>query len=603
MRLVAATFLVAAAALLARGAAGAPSPSRVVVYPRIDEPVSTLYTVRVRSAGGKWMPVDVYQAAVDWADPAVSAVALLSVGGPVQVQVALRGGRMHTATVEPSSSGIAATVAADGASATFSLPGPRNVSFEVDGDRRENLQLFANPVDPGPPAAAKGRHTIVFKAGAHDLPGDHTLQIGSNTTVYLAPGALVRGSLTVSPGAHDVVVRGDGVIDPSRYFDSSGPVAGVFVDHASHVGVRDVTILRGQNGGVTIAGSTDVTLDGVKEINADRYSDGVDIGSSTGVLIEGCFLRTSDDSIALWASNPFVSTGGTRDVTVRDSVLWPDVAHGILVGPYGRPNGSDAIEDVTVENVDVLEQDVSQSLYQGAIGLEAGDSLTERRLVFGDVRIARVSEGEALDVHVYRNPNENKTAGRAIDGVLFRNVTVPGGAMSSIGGYGPGQGVTNVLFESLRRAGTAAASASAGGIQIEPFASGIAFDPHPATATWGDGHAGLAYAGRWTRAAAARRATVRGAAFTVRFRGAEAILRGPIGPSGGLASVTVDGVQRGRIDAFASSGAANEVLFDTGALAPGAHTLTVRVLGAHDALSSGTAVAVSGVRVMGGTAG
>jgi len=104
MRLVAATFLVAAAALLARGAAGAPSPSRVVVYPRIDEPVSTLYTVRVRSAGGKWMPVDVYQAAVDWADPAVSAVALLSVGGPVQVQVALRGGRMHTATVEPSSS-------------------------------------------------------------------------------------------------------------------------------------------------------------------------------------------------------------------------------------------------------------------------------------------------------------------------------------------------------------------------------------------------------------------------------------------------------------------------------------------------------------------
>src|SRR6185312_15390082 len=147
------------------------------------------------------------------------------VGGPVQVQVALRGGdRMHSAAVEPASAGIAPTIGADGSTATFSLPGPRNVSFEVDGDRRENLQLFANPVDPGPPAAAKGRHTIVFKAGVHDLPGDHTLQIGSNTTVYLAPGALVRGSLTVTPRAHDVVVRGDGVIDPSRYFDSSGPV-------------------------------------------------------------------------------------------------------------------------------------------------------------------------------------------------------------------------------------------------------------------------------------------------------------------------------------------------------------------------------------------
>jgi hypothetical protein len=603
MRLAAAMVLAAAAVLLVHGAAGAPSPSRIVVYPRLDEPLSSLFTVQVRVAGGRWTPVDVYQAAVDWADPAVSSVALLSVRGPVQVQVSLRTGRMHTAAVEPASAGIAPAIGPGGTTATFSLPGPRNVSFEVDGDRHENLQLFANPVDSGPPAAAKGRHTVVFKAGAHDLPGDHVLRIGSDTTVYLAPGALVRGSLTVTPGAHNVVVRGDGVIDPSRYFDSSGPVAGVFVDHASQVGVRDITILRGQNGGVTIAGSTDVTLSGVKEINADRYSDGVDIGSSTGVLIEGCFLRTSDDSIALWASNPFVSTGGTRDVTVRDSVLWPDVAHGILVGPYGQPNGSDAIQDVTVENVDVLEQDVAQSLYQGAIGLEAGDSLTERHLVFGDVRIARVSEGEALDVHVYRNPNENKTAGRAIDDVLFRDVTVPGGAVSSVGGYGTGQGVTHVLFEALRRDGAVAGSAAAGGIEIEPFASGVVFVPRPATTTWGSGHAGLAYAGRWTRSGTARRATARGATLTVRFSGTEAIVRGPTGPAGGLASATVDGVQRGRIDAFAATGGGNEMLFDTGGLAPGAHVLTVRLQGAHDALSSGTGVTVSGVQVVQGQGG
>jgi hypothetical protein len=603
MKLAAATFLAAAAVLFVHGAAGAPPSTRIVVYPLLDEPVSSLYTVRVRPAGGKWMPVDVYQAAVDEADPAVSAVALVSVGGPVQVQVALRSGRMHSTAVEPASAGIAATIGAGGSTATFSLPGPRNISFEVDGDRRQNLQLFANRVDPGPPAATKGRHVIVFKAGAHDLPGDHILRVPSDTTVYLAPGALVRGSLTVVPGSHDVVVRGDGVIDPSRYFDSSGPVAGVFVDHASRVGVRDVTILRGQNGGVTIAGSSDVTLDDVKEINADRYSDGVDIGSSTGILIEGCFLRTSDDSIALWASNPFVSTGGTRDVTVRDSVLWPDVAHGILVGPYGQPDGSDAIQDLTVEDVDVLEQDVSQSLYQGAIGLEAGDSLTERHLIFGDVRIARVSEGEALDVHVYRNPNENKTAGRAIDDVLFRDLTVPPGAVSSIGGYGAAQGVTDVLFESLRRDGTVVASASAGGVEIQPFASGVAFEPRPATATWGAGHAGLRYVGHWTRPGTARRATARGAALTVRFTGTEAIVHGPTASDGGLATVTVDGVQRGRIDAYASSTAGNAVLFDTGDLAPGAHTLTVRLQGARDALSSGTALAVSGVQIVGGKGG
>lgn len=601
-RLVLTGLLAATGGLLVHCAAAAPTATRVVVYPRLAEPLSPLYTVRVRAPGGRWQAVDVYQAAVDEADPAVSAVALLSVDGPVQVRVSLRTGVMHRAAVEPASRRIAATIGSGGTTATFALPGPENVSFEVDGDRRNNLQLFANPVDPGPPAATKGRHVVAFAPGAHDLAGDHVLRISSDTTVYLAPGALVRGSLTVAAGAHDVVVRGDGVIDPSAYFDPSGPSAGVVVDRATHVGIRDVTILRGQNGGVTIAGSHDVTLDNVKEINADRYSDGVDIASSTDVLIEGCFLRTSDDSIALWATNPFVSAGSTRDVTVRSSVLWPDVAHGILVGPYGKPDGSDSIQNLTVEDVDVLEQDEPQSLYQGAIGLEAGDSLTERHLVFGDVRIARVSRGEALDVHVYRNPNENTTAGRAIDDVLFRDVTVPGGAVSSIGGYGAGQGVTAVLFESLRRDGVLAGGPAAGGVEIEPFATGVVFEPRPGVAAWDSGHAGLAYAGRWVHAGAARRATVRGARLTLRFTGTEAILRGPTGPGGGLASVSVDGVARTRIDAYASR-AAGAVLFDTGALARGRHTVTVRVLGAGDALSSGTAVGVTGVEMVGGSAG
>jgi hypothetical protein len=599
LRLLAASFLAAAAALCVHGASAAPPPAHVVVYPRLGEPPSSLYTVRVRAPGGRWTPVDVYQAAIDEADPTTTAFALLSVDGPVQVQVSARGRRMHAVAVEPASAGIRAAIGRGGATATFALPGPANVSFEVDGDRRHNLQLFANPVDPGRPATGRGRRVVAFAAGVHDLPGDHVLRIGSGTTVYLAPGALVRGSLMVVRGAHDVVVRGPGVIDPSAYFDPSGPSAGVVVDHASRVGIRDVTILRGQNGGVTIAGSRDVIVSDVKEINADRYSDGVDIGSSTDVLIEGCFLRTSDDSIALWASNPFVSTGGTRDVTVRDSVLWPDVAHGLLVGPYGRPDGSDAIENLTVEDVDVLEQDVSQSLYQGAIGLEAGDSLTERHLVFGDVRIARVTRGKALDVRVYRNPNENKTAGRSIEDVLFRDVAVPAGAVSSIGGYAADQGVSGVRFEGLRRGGSVAAGAAAGGVEIEPFATGVVFAPRPAVSRWASGHSGLSYRGPWVRAGAARRATVRGATLTVRFTGTEAILRGPTAADGGLASVLVDGVARGRVDAYASH-PASAVLFDTGALAPGAHTLVLRAQGGGNALSSGAAVAVASVQVVGG---
>jgi hypothetical protein len=64
--------------------------------------------------------------------------------------------------------------------------------------------------------------------------------------------------------------------------------------------------------------------------------------------------------------------------------------------------------------------------------------------------------------------------------------------------------------------------------------------------------------------------------------------------------VTVDGVSRGRLDASASHPAGGVELFDTGALAPGAHTLVARLQGAGDALSSGTAVALASVQVVGG---
>jgi hypothetical protein len=569
----------------------------LVVYPAIPTlPASAAFKVAARRPGGAWQPVPVYAVPIDADDPTPAAMASLATSGPVEVTVTSLKGPMQSAAVEPGVYNLDPSLSGDGTAATFTLPGPRDVSFEANGDRAHGLMLFASA--PGSaPSKASGRRVVYFGPGAHTLPGNHRLSVSSGTTVYLAPGAIVYGTLSIF-GARDVVVSGPGIVSPYPYFGPDGGAAGIEIADSSGVGVRDVTILRGQNGGITLSASSNVVIDGVREVNADRYGDGIDDASSTNVLVNRCFLRTLDDSIALWASSPFGVSGSTHDISIRNSTLWSTEAHGLLVGPYGAPNGHDVIQGVDVENVNVVEQDVGNPLYQGAVALEAGDSLTEQQIQFVGLHLTGIEQGRPIDVRVYQNPNENKTAGRAVRDVLFRNVAIsgaPNALSSAIAGLSPTQTVSNVAFQGLQVAGTVATDAASGRLDVGDYTSGIAVGPAPPL----DGRAPVAYAGRWS-GRRTHQSTTAGSTMTLRFSGREAVVAGRLGPANGLVDVTVDGRKVRTIDTFSSQPLSRQTLFDTGVMAPGRHTVTLRVLGTHDALSSGAAIAVSGVSVLSG---
>jgi hypothetical protein len=448
---------------------------------------------------------------------------------------------------------------------------------------------------------------VRFAPGVHELPGDHVLRVASGTTVVVAGGAVLHGRIVVH-GAHDVVIEGSGIVDPSPYFDPDGPSAGITVESSSHVGIRNVTIFRGQNGGLTLVDASDVVADDLKEVNADRYSDGIDVIASRDVLLDHLFLRTSDDGVALWATSPWVGSGSTSDVTVRDSTLWPDVAHGLLVGPFGKPTGSESITGVTLDDVDVLEQDVDNPLYQGALAVNAADHLTISDVRLQDVRIAPVAEGQALNLRVFTNPDYKTAPGDAVRDVLVRDVSVASGddAPSILSGLGPSQTVSGVLFENLRRGGAVATSPAAAHLDVGPYAKDVSVVARRPYATWDDGHGGLRYQGAWQRVrsrtavgGAVRQAARSGAALTVAFRGRQARVVGPTGPAGGRVEVTVDGRAARTVDTYSRATSARRILFDTGDLAAGRHTLRLRVAGRHDALSRGSAVAVDALQVVG----
>jgi Glycosyl hydrolases family 28 len=562
----------------------------ILAYSVPTQPTSADYSVRARVAGRPWQPVRAVAVTVDLHTRSQATLATFDASRPVVVSITKRSGTISSARVRPGSLGVTPVLSQDRRTATFRLSPPANVSVEVDGDILHNVHLFVHTPDRRPSGK---RRLVFFRPGVHVVPGAHVLHVGSNTTVYLAPGALVRGSIEVAR-AHNVVIRGHGAIDPSP-FVQPGARPTIYVHDSSDVGIRDVTILDGQDGAVNTTDSRRVVIAGVGQINVDRYSDGVDVVSTTDLLIDGVFLRTSDDSINVSASTPWGGHGSTRNVTVRNSSLWADVAHPVLVGVAGNPNGHDKVERIVFQNIDVLEHDEANSLYQGALAIDAGDRVTVQNVRFEDVRISPFTRGTLVSVRVFKNDSYNKTAGDGVDGVLFRDIVYTGSGElpSRINGFDGERTVDGVVFENLTRRGLLALSPQAANFSVGPFVSDLLFRAKPTTVSTSALSRAVRRSGRWLRAGSALVAR-RPASLTFSFKGSQARVLGGLGPAAGAFQVSLDGKAAGRIDSFALRRTGGKILFDTGLLSSGTHRLVLRALGTHDVLATGSSVTVRG---------
>lgn len=456
------------AALAATNATATP-PARLTVYPAPpDCALNTDFVVKVRVPGGEWQPVPTYVVKVDAVvgtehSPRDSSLAYFDFAGAVEVAVTSTRGTIQSARVRPLSYGIAPHV--DGDTLTFTLMQPRNLSVEVNGDIFRNLQLFANPLEESRPDPSDPR-VIFFAPGVHDA-GDRTpaapaeapssataelrpnptyratpaggvLRVLSNTTVYLAGGAVVRGRI-LCDGVENVRIIGRGLVDQGERG------SGIRIVRSRHVEVRDVFTPQCFTGG-----SQHVTISGVRCISYVGNGDGMNIISSSDVLIDGVFNRNSDDCITVYGSRGgFV--GGARNITVRNATLWADVAHPILVGTHGSTPQPEVLEQLRFTNLDILDHMEAQLDYQGCLALNAGDSNLIRDVRFEDIRIEDFRQGQLVNLRVFYNRKYCTSPGRGIENVLFKNIAYTGthAEQSIVAGYDETRKIKNVVFENL----------------------------------------------------------------------------------------------------------------------------------------------------------
>lgn len=419
--------------------------AQLVTYPESPNtgmPHNDDYTVRVRIPGGEWKDLFEYNVQVDMDNVQNASMVQFDMGSPVEVMVKKNNGTIREVAIRPLNNHIAYNQMQN--TIIFSLDKPQYLSVEFNGDRLHNLHLFANP-----PEMEKYTEStpgvIYFGPGVHrpaDLPNNQ-IRIPSNTTVYLAPGAVVKAKLLVDK-AENVRIIGRGILDH--------PIRGIEITDSKNVLVDGITVVNPDHYTIFGGGSTGVTIRNLKSFSCKGWSDGIDMMCCNKILIDNVFMRNSDDCIALYAHR-WNYWGGTSDITVQNSALWADVAHPINIGGHGDPDSpiGETVENMTFRNVDILEQDEDDPAYQGCMAVDCGDKNLVRNILFEDIRVESIQEGRLFHVRVRFNPKYDKQPGRGIENVTFRNITYNGVGEnpSLIQGLDAERMVRNVTFENV----------------------------------------------------------------------------------------------------------------------------------------------------------
>ena len=448
--------------------------------PHLPADVEQKFTVRVRVPGGDWETVSVFNARVGLRQLGRVSIAAFDFSGAAEVEVAWTGARQDIVRIRPEHAGVAMT-RPDATVARFTLTRPAKLSFEVNGDTLHNLHLFANPVEMRIPQAQEPG-VLFYGPGIHRAPGDGRLRLQSGQTLYLAHGAVLKTRGIVIDHAENVTVCGRGLVDLSEHLaqDPFDPkrenTRGVSITFSRNVTVEGVTFLNPNHYTVYSGQSRNLRIANIKSFSSAVWADGIDGMSVANVDIEEVFLRTSDDCIALYGHR-WDFFGDTRNVSVRDSVLWADVAHPVLIGTHGwHEADGDVIENIVIDNVDVLLHDETIPEYHGVIAVNAGDGNTIRHVTVSDLRVAEIRQGQLVNIRVFKNEAYNPKPGKRIEDVTFRNVSYFGEPkISEISGYAPDRPVRGVRFENLRINGELILDAAAGQIRIGEHAGEITF--------------------------------------------------------------------------------------------------------------------------------
>jgi hypothetical protein len=477
--------------------------SKLVIFPTPGDAVlRNDYKVFVRGFGEEtWNELACYEVKVDMHDVRKASMAYFDFEGQVEVKIQYNN-YMHIYQVDVRPLAQKIKVDFSEKEIYFTLEHQANLSIEINRDRFHNLHLFAGNIQnyipdvdckmvkylPGNLDKAlihrteeigyelekmpKGR-TLYFGPGIHYLE-ECVMRIPSDTNVYIAGGAIIVGTFVCSK-VENIKIFGRGVLYLARFERFSGLNA-IRLSHAKNIEIEGIHFINPPHYSVYIGGSDNVQIKDIKSFSCEGWSDGIDMMSSKNVIVDGVFLRTSDDCIAIYGRR-WDYNGNTVNVLIQNSVLWADVAHPTNIGCHGDyHNDGNVIEKICFRNLDILEHHEPQSSCLGCMNINVGDKNIVRDVLYENIRVEKFEHGKLLDLQIICG-GYNLVPGKIIEDIHFKDIFYDGvGEVTAvINGVDEERKVQNITFDNLVIRGKRILTAEQGNIQIGEFAENIIF--------------------------------------------------------------------------------------------------------------------------------
>ena len=350
-------------------------------------------------------------------------VSIFDFEGKVHVEIKVNDVTVTEAKISPLVYGIEPKV--ENNTISFDLEYSDNYVIEYNGDPKNAIHLFANPLeeDPITKEEAEADDSIVY-IGPGVYKSD-AIPVADNTTIYLAGGAYVYGQVRTE-GLKNVTIRGRGII-AGEIFDrrtEAEYTIPIEIRSTENVLIEGITILDPAGWTIALHKSKNVTLDNVKIITARQNGDGISVQSCSDVTVKGGFVRCWDD--ALVVKN--VDRGTTSNVTFDGVTVWTDLAQSMEVG-Y-ETNGP-TMDNITFKNITVVH-----NFHKAAISLHNCDDAHITNVKYQNITI---EDGQNLgdvqddgdndfliDFTIAYHVDWTKSGGirGSVDGVTIENVKV-----------------------------------------------------------------------------------------------------------------------------------------------------------------------------------
>lgn len=317
---------------------------------------------------------------------------------------------------------------------TFKVDKPQMVVVEANNEKPLLIAMlppesqFPDKDDPD---------VLYFDEGIHE-PG--IIRPTDGQTIYLAPGALVKGRI-YGEDVSDVKVMGRGILDARNYTNKPEKICAIEFKNSENILVEGIGLRAGEWWQTLYLLCKNVEVSWMHLLSFGVNNDGIDIDGVTDFYAHDCFIGCGDDGFG-WHAVDAEANGEppTQNCLADNCVIYNTHAgNGLRVGASMETS---LFKDITFRNIDVLEH------ANAGIFSDYSDWALSENVTFENFYIER--PGRPIEVKIEKTRYSNATGFRDERGHIrnwkFINVQSPGGEIV-LAGADDDHAIRNVLFK------------------------------------------------------------------------------------------------------------------------------------------------------------